>query len=166
MKGRPSGRWLAILLGLAALVTVAVVVVPVLLLRPFGAQTPAMVATAYGLRTISPWLAPGGAALTAVLGAFFLRRRPRRPHATAAVLAVAAAGGAAWLSWQNHFEWMFAPLPSAEYARARDVTFVDDTDMVVAVEVRGDAVAYPVRQMAYHHVLNDDVGKLPVVSTY
>jgi hypothetical protein len=82
------------------------------------------------------------------------------------VLAIVAGASAAWLSHQNHFEWMFAPLPSAEYARARDVTFVDDADMVVAVEVRGDAVAYPVRQMAYHHVLNDQVGQLLVVSTY
>jgi hypothetical protein len=154
------------LLGLVTLVTVSVVIVPVLLLRPFSPQTPAMVATAYALRTISPWLAPSGFALSAVLGAFCLRRRPRRPRLAAVVLAVAAAGGAAWLSFQNHFEWMFAPLPSAEYARARDTTFVSDADMVVAVEVEGDAVAYPVRQMAYHHLVNDDVGRLPVVSTY
>ena len=79
---------------------------------------------------------------------------------------VGVAGGAAWLSFQNHFEWMFAPLPSAEYARARDASFVGDADMVVAVEVEGDAVAYPVRQMAYHHLLNDEIGQLPVVSTY
>ena len=36
----------------------------------------------------------------------------------------------------------------------------------MAVEAEGDAVAYPVRQMAYHHLVNDDVGTLPVVSTY
>jgi hypothetical protein len=156
------------LLGLVTLFTVSVVIVPVLLLRPFSPQTPAMVATAYALRTISPWLAPSGFALSAVLGGFYLRRRPRRPQLAAAVLAVAAAGGAAWLSFQNHFEWMFAPLPSAEYARARDTTFVNDADMVVAVEVElgDDAVAYPARLMAYHHLLNDEVGGLPVVSTY
>ena len=33
--------------------------------------------------------------------------------------------------------------------------------MVIAVELRGDAVAYPVRQMAYHHVVNDQVGGVP-----
>jgi hypothetical protein len=165
-KGLFSRRWLAVLLALATLVTLAVVLVPVLLLRPFSPQTPATVAAAYALRTVSPWLAPSGAALAALLGALSLRRRPRRWQAAAAVLAVAAAGGAAWLSHQNHFEWMFAPLPSAEYARARDAGFVGEADMVVAVEVGGDAVAYPVRQMAYHHLLNDEVGRLPVVSTY
>jgi Protein of unknown function (DUF3179) len=166
VRSRGSGRRLAMLLRLVTLFTVSVVIVPVLLLRPFSPQTPAMVATAYALRTISPWLAPSGFALSTVLGAFYLRRRPRRPQLAAAVLAVATAGGAAWLSFQNHFEWMFAPLPGAEYARARDTTFVNDADMVVAVEVGGDAVAYPVRQMAYHHLLNDEVGGLPVVSTY
>jgi hypothetical protein len=154
------------LLGLVSLFTVSVVIVPVLLLRPFSPQTPAMVATAFALRTISPWLAPSGFALSTVLGAFYLRRRPHRPQLAAAVLAVTTAGGAAWLSFQNHFEWMFAPLPSAEYARAHDTTFVNDADMVVAVEVGDDAVAYPVRQMAYHHLLNDEVGGLSVVSTY
>jgi hypothetical protein len=38
--------------------------------------------------------------------------------------------------------------------------------MVIAVEIAGDAVAYPVRQMAYHHLVNDVVGGRPVVSTY
>jgi L-asparagine transporter-like permease len=37
---------------------------------------------------------------------------------------------------------------------------------VMAVEVNNDVVAYPVRQLAYHHVVEDTVGGLPVVSTY
>jgi hypothetical protein len=79
---------------------------------------------------------------------------------------VALAAGAAWLSHQNHFEWMFEPLPDARYARARDAAFLGPSDMVVAVELSGDAVAYPVRQMGYHHLVNDFVGGVPVVSTY
>jgi hypothetical protein len=170
-RGQTGGRIaarsrLGVLLGLAALATVALVAVPALLLRPFNPQTPATVTVAYALRTVSPWLAPAGAGLTALVAAFLLHRRPRRASAVVVVLAVATAGAAAWFSRQNHFEWMFAPLPSAAYARARDVSFVGDPDMVVAVEVNGDAVAYPVRQMAYHHLLNDEVGGIPVVSTY
>jgi hypothetical protein len=62
---------------------------------------------------------------------------------------------------------MFGPLHRPGYARIHDASaFVDDADMVIAVEICGDAVAYPVRQMAYHHVLNDQVGGVPVVSTY
>jgi len=157
---------LGLLLAFTTLLTVAVVLVPVVLLRPFSPQTPAMVAAAFALRTASPWLAPAGALVSAGLAALVLRRRPRPVPSAAAVCAAAVAGAAAWFSGQNHFEWMFAPLPSAQYVRARDATFVDPSDMVVTVELNGDAVAYPVRQMGYHHLLNDAVGGVPVVSTY
>jgi hypothetical protein len=165
-SARSVGRGLGIGLGLATAIALTVVVVPVLLLRPFSPQTAATLKISYALRTASPWIAPAATLLAALLGVLLLRRGLPRPKAAAVVLAVAAAGGAAWMSFQNHFEWMFAPLPSAQYARARDTTFVDAADMVVAVEVNGDAVAYPVRMMAYHHLLNDEVGRLPVVSTY
>jgi hypothetical protein len=159
-------RALPIGLALASLVAVAVVAIPIYLIRPFSPQTPQTVAVAYQLRSVSPWLAPAAASLAAVLAALILARRPRWPWATLVALAGLLAVGAAWLSRQNHFEWMFAPLKTAEYARTREAAFVDDADMVIAVELHGDAVAYPVRQMAYHHVLNDEVGGEPVVSTY
>ncbi len=41
-----------------------------------------------------------------------------------------------------------------------------DTDMVLAVEINGEAVAYPVRLMAYHHLVHDVVGGTPIVATY
>jgi len=102
-----------------------------------------------------------------VLAAFLFRRPTRWLGRIALVAVVVLALGAAWLGRQNHFEWMFGPLHRPAYARIHDASaFVDDADMVIAVEVRGDAVAYPVRQMAYHHLLNDQVGGVPVVSTY
>lgn len=160
------GRALVLGSALAALVAVTVVAIPVALIRPFRPQTPQTVAVAYQLRSVSPWLAPATAALAALLASVLLARRPRWPVATLVAAAALLALGAAWLSRQNHFEWMFAPLKSASYARAREVRFVDDADMVIAVELHGDAVAYPIRQMGYHHVLNDEVGGIPVVSTY
>jgi hypothetical protein len=163
---RKGDRWPGVLLGLTTLVTVAVVLVPAVLIRPFSAETPATIAIAYALRTSSPWLAPAGAAIAAALGVLLLRRRPGRLRAIATGCAVALTAGAAWLSHQNHFEWMFKPLPDARYARARDAGFLGPSDMVVAVELNGDAVGYPVRQMGYHHVVNDFVGGVPVVSTY
>jgi hypothetical protein len=72
----------------------------------------------------------------------------------------------AWFARQNHFEWMFAPLRDPAYAKAAEAEFVDGRDMMIAVEIGHDAVAYPVRQMAYHHLVNDVVGNEPVVSTY
>ena len=42
----------------------------------------------------------------------------------------------------------------------------NDSDMVLAVENQGEAVAYPIRLMAYHHVVQDTVGGVPLVATY
>ena len=61
---------------------------------------------------------------------------------------------------------MFNPLANSAYAKANDASFVGEEDMVLAVEHNGDAVAYPVRLMAYHHVVEDTVGGTPIVSTY
>jgi hypothetical protein len=38
--------------------------------------------------------------------------------------------------------------------------------MVIAVAVNGVNRAYPIREMAYHHVVNDTVGGEPVAATY
>ena len=61
---------------------------------------------------------------------------------------------------------MFNPLTNAAYARGSDASFVGGADMVLAVENNGDAVAYPVRLLAYHHVVQDIVGGTPIVATY
>jgi len=37
---------------------------------------------------------------------------------------------------------------------------------VLAVNVNGDSVAFPVRQMAYHHIVQDVVGGMPITATY
>jgi hypothetical protein len=152
--------------GLFALGAAAVVLVPGVVLRPFSPQTPRALALAYRLREAAPVAAPALAVLAlALAGASF--RRARWWLRAGLATAVAVALGAAWLARQNHFEWMFNPLPDPAYASvAEAAAFVDPADMLIAVEKNGDAVAYPVRQMAYHHLVNDQVGGVPVVSTY
>jgi len=61
---------------------------------------------------------------------------------------------------------MFKPLPNADFVRSDGANFVSDSDMVLAVDLNGDAVAYPVRQIAYHHVVQDTVGGIPILVTY
>jgi len=73
---------------------------------------------------------------------------------------------ATWLARQNHFEWMFNPLPSPVYAKAADVKFINDDDRVLAVTIGAESVAYPVRLMGYHHVVQDTVSDTPIVATY
>ena len=61
---------------------------------------------------------------------------------------------------------MFNPLAHSSYVKTGEASFVNDKDMVLAVEINKEAVAYPVRLMAYHHLVQDTVGGLPIVATY
>jgi hypothetical protein len=36
----------------------------------------------------------------------------------------------------------------------------------MAVESNGEAAAYPIRLMAYHHLVQDVIGGTPIVATY
>jgi hypothetical protein len=153
-------------LSAVALLSASVVLVPVFLLKPFSPQTARAVAIAYYLREAAP-LVSLVCALLVIGGAVFAWRGRGRWARVALVGSLLVAGGAAWLARQNHFEWIFNPLKNPAYASgAEAAAFVDPADMVIAVELRGDAVAYPVRQMAYHHLVNDQVGGVPIVSTY
>lgn len=158
------GAWAA-LLALAVLVLV-MILVPGILIRPFAPQTGNDLAVAFLLRRWSPLVS-----LVAGLGALLLVRRiwqgsPRVLPRAAALLVTVLIGGGAWLARQDYFEWMFAPLPDARFVRIASVDFVQPGDMVLATTVQGDAVAYPVRQLAYHHLVEDAVGKVPIVATY
>jgi hypothetical protein len=156
--------WLA--LALLPLLALAAVLVPVLLIRPFAPQSPASIELAYTLRRWSPWLTVGAALLGLALSVRLWRETPRLVPRLAAALLALGALVTTWMSRQNHFEWMFAPLPDARFVRAGEAQAVAPQDMVLAVMAGGDAVAYPVRQLAYHHLVEDSVGGVPIVATY
>ena len=61
---------------------------------------------------------------------------------------------------------MFAPLEVVEFAPADAAPFIEDLDKVLAVEINGDAAAYPLRQLAYHHLVQDAVGGVAIAATY
>jgi len=65
----------------------------------------------------------------------------------------------------NYFEWMFHPVDSAQFESA-SVSKLGKGEMILALRFGSDARAYPIREMAYHHVLNDVVGGVPVAVTY
>jgi hypothetical protein len=162
----PSRRRLyGALLFLIVLAAVAMVAVPVWLIRPFSPQTPDGLALAFGLRRWAPLATVifllGGLAL-----AYSLWRGGRWWSRALAVLAIVPLLGAAWMARFNLFEKMFSPMASTRFAPASEARWVEDGDAVLAVEHEGDAVAYPVRQVAYHHIVEDAVGGVPVAVTY
>jgi hypothetical protein len=164
--GRLGARATWALAALVAAVLFAWVAIPAVLIHPFRPQTPFDVALAYELRRQAPAVTLAGFVLLIALLAIASRRIERWWQWPPLVLLAVVGGFAAWFARQNHVEWMFHPLPDPTYAPATLARFVDDRDMVVAIDVKGDAVAWPVRQMAYHHIVEATVGGLPVVSTY
>jgi len=156
--------WLALFVVIVAVL--AMVITPVALIMPFKAQTSRAVAVSYALRSWSP-LATVLALLVslALIGWLWMGKKSwwRR---TLLVLSLVPLIATTWFARKNHFEWMFNPLAQTAFAKAGQVNTVGDNDMVLAVTINGEAVAYPVRQMAYHHVVHDTVGGVPIVATY
>ncbi len=162
-KSRRWKLWLSLLLVVAA--AVAMVAIPVFVIWPFHAQTAADVEWSYRLRRWSPPATViATVAFLALCAALWRGARWRGRLAMTALLAPLLA--VTWFARQNHFEWIFHPLPNPDYVRAAEAGFVADSDIVMAIEINGDAVAYPVRQMAHHHVVNDVVGGKPITATF
>ena len=142
------------------------IVVPVWVIQPFRPQTTSGLAVSYAMRRWSP-LITVLALISALLLVGWLWRGSRGWwRKSALVLILLPMLASTWFARQNHFEWMFRPLPDARYAKPGDAAFITDSDMVLAVENNGEAVAYPVRLMAYHHLVQDVVGGTPIVATY
>ena len=162
---RSRRRWAGFTLLLLILAMLAMVAVPAFLIRPFSPQTPGGLAVAFALRRWAP-LATVLALIAGLALAVSLWRGGRWWSRALVVLALIPLAGAAWLARFNIFERMFAPLGASRFAPAAEANWVADGDMVLAVERNGEAAAYPVRQVAYHHIVQDVVGGVPVAVTY
>ena len=61
---------------------------------------------------------------------------------------------------------MFRPLARPLFAGVAESKDVAEDDLVLGVQIGSEAHAYPVRAMAYHHVVNDRIGSEAIVATY
>lgn len=156
-------RWLLLFLIIAA--AVALVVVPVVLIQPFKPQTETSLAVGYALKSWAPWVT-----VALAVGALFLFSRMWRGSRwwtkAALVLLFVPIAASVWASRQNVYEVMFNPLERPAYVAPAEVSYIGGDDMVLAVEHNGERVAYPVRLMAYHHIVSDTVGGVPIAATY
>ncbi len=157
-------RWILLLTVTAT--AFAAVLVPALLIQPFKLQTAERLNISYSLRHWSPTITIVALSV-ALLIVISLWKQTHRWWRKGLLLSFfIPLLLATWFARQNHFEWMFKPLPNALFASVNDAGFVSDGEMVLAVELNGDAAAYPVRQIAYHHVVQDTIGGIPVLVTY
>jgi len=149
-----------------ALVSLAMVLLPVWIIQPFRPQSARGLDVSYALRRWSPLVTLIALAAGLILVGWLWRGSRRWWRKTLLVIVLIPLLASTWFARQNHFEWMFNPLATAAYAKTTEAGFVADADMVIAVESLGEAVAYPVRLMAYHHLVQDIVGGTPIVATY
>jgi hypothetical protein len=147
------------------LIVLAIVLTPVFLIMPFKAQTPRIVEVSYIMRRWSPVVTILASLLILTL-TVTLWLGGRWWSRIVLVLLLVPVFAATWLARQNHFEWMFNPLPNPAYAKATDTPFLHNGDRVMSVTIGNESVAYPIRLMGYHHVVQDTVGGTPIVATY
>jgi amino acid transporter len=156
--------WFVLLVIVAAVV--AMVFTPVWFIKPFNAQTERQVEISYLLKSWSPILTIVFALLAIGLAVFIWKNSKRWFGKAALIIPLLIIFVFTWFARQNHFEWMFNPLENTKFARISEADFVKDDEMVLAVNINGDAVAFPVRQMAYHHIAQEVVGGTPITATY
>ena len=160
----PRIAWTGLILVLLA--AVALVGVPIYLLWPFKPQGPSFVPWAWTLRR--EWAPAGTAVLAAILvgGLYAGWKRTRWPGKTALSLMAVVGVAVAWFAHQNHFEWMFNPIAAPKFDVGAKAPAVDPDDLVLGVVIKDDAVAFPVRRIGYHHVVNVTIGGEPIVASY
>jgi Protein of unknown function (DUF3179) len=160
---RRSVLWL--LCAAISIVSLLCVILPFIWISPFRPQTAEVLRKGYDVRHVTPLITSICSVVIAVL-AFVLWKRIRRLGRIFVCVLVAVTFFTAWFSRQNYFEWFFHPLMHPGYVSAERVNFLAGSDMVLALRINNDAVAYPVRLLAYHHIVNDVVGGTPVAATY
>jgi hypothetical protein len=167
-SGQPAKRlislWTWIAFFLSAIAAIGFFLIPAFVIRPFRYQSPRALWVAMALRQH----APSGtliAGLVCIVLACLLWRYAslwRKLSMSVVILFVASAAA---MSRVNYFEWMFHPIAGAQF-QAQSESKLDPAEMILAVRFGDEARAYPISQMAYHHILNDVVDGIPIAVTY
>jgi hypothetical protein len=145
-------------------IAVSLFLIPAFIIRPFRHETPSGLALAMAVRQRAPW-GTLAAALVCFLIAPMLWNAARRWGKAALTSGMVLVILAAVMARVNYFEWMFHPVESPAFESA-DAAKLDKSEMLMALRFGNDARAYPIRQMAYHHIVNDEIGGVPVAVTY
>src|SRR5580704_4794069 len=161
---RQPSRWIWALFSICALAAIAFFFIPAFIIRPFRHQAPRALLVALALRQRAPFITLL-AALACFALAFTLWKTVGWLRKSLLVVALLVVTFSAVMARQNYFEWMFHPVDGAQFL-AQAESKLDPKEMILAVRFGSDDRAYPISQMAYHHVLNDVVGGVRIVATY
>ena len=131
--------------------------------RPYS-QRWRSIDVAYALYT-RRWAFRGVAAALIAVGLLGARRaRPWEKWASA-IVALVAAGVTYEANFVLAADAMFLQ-PASIIMRPSSLNTVEPTRLVVGIEINGEARAYPVQFIGYHHQVRDVVGGTPVMVTF
>ncbi len=156
--------WLWLAFWFSAVAGVGLFFVPAFVIRPFSYQAPRALVVAMALRQHAP-IGTLVAALICLGLAFVLWRAVGFWRKSLIVLIMIFVAFSATMARLNYFEWMFHPIDSQQFL-AQSESKLDSKEMIMSVSFGSETRAYPIRQMAYHHVLNDVVAGTPIAVTY
>ena len=147
---------------------IALEVARVYFIMPFpGSQRAETIDLAYFLHTNILWFRLIGLLLILYPALYYLRQGSlRQKIATAVVLAVY---GVVFYMFNFKFlaDKMFYQPEQKIFAAAGDTTNrVPDANLVLGVSLNGQARAYPIELIGYHHQVRDEINGTPVMVTY
>ena len=154
--------WIAFVL--CATIAIALFFIPAYIIRPFTHQSTQGLLVAMALRNRAPAATLIAALISLVFG-FLLWKHSNRWLKSLVALTLVVVAFSAVMSRLNYFEWMFHPIDGAQFLAQAD-SKLDAKEMIMAVRIGDESRAYPISQMAYHHVLNDIVAGVPIAVTY
>jgi Protein of unknown function (DUF3179) len=154
----------AIFLFLASLVVLALAAYPIYVIRPFREQDPAALQRALWVLLHNKPILFGMFCLIATPAILVWRRSGWAAKILLAATVVVSMLGTI-SAWINPYEHMFHPFGAPQYTTIEHAS-LDPNDMVIAITLGGESRAYGIREMGYHHIVNDRLHQLPIVVTY
>ncbi len=124
----------------------------------------------------TPWLLVVAALLLilAIVGGTFVLTRTERSAggvATGPEDRVRAGGGERAILDPSDIVEVIPPdgipaIDEPKFVTAQQASWLDEREPVIAVEVNGEARAYPLQIMTWHEIVNDTIGDIPVAVTF
>jgi hypothetical protein len=162
----PARRRTFTLILLACLaVSLFCVAYPIYVIRPFRHQGATELALALVVARFRPFLTAAAASCAVVVTIGYWRTGAPIWRRVLAGIGAALTIATVFLARVNVYELMFHPIDRPSFTAAKD-TKLNDAEKVVAIRIGGEARAYPIRSMSYHHVVNDRLGGVAVAATY
>ena len=155
-----------LLLVLGFFILFAFEILKVYFIMPFpGSQQMNSIDFAYFLHNHIGYFRLAGLLLIAYPAFYFLQTGRKTAKITIGTLLLLYLGIFYMFNFRFLADKMFYQPETTAFASAKDTPYAS-TDLVLGIELNGEAKAYPIENIGYHHQVRDTVGGVPVMVTY